>query len=54
MELTPQQQKVVAVRGSDVFVDAGAGSGKTRVLVDRYVGLLGECSHPADRCGYVH
>ncbi len=46
MELTPQQQEVVAVRGSDVFVDAGAGSGKTRVLVDRYVGLLSECSIP--------
>ena len=46
MELTPQQQKAVAVRGGDVFVDAGAGSGKTRVLVDRYVGLLGECAIP--------
>ena len=41
--LTPQQAEIVASRGSDVLVTAGAGSGKTRVLVERYVSLLGEC-----------
>ena len=41
--LTAEQVKIVAGRGSDVLVTAGAGSGKTRVLVERYVSLLGEC-----------
>ena len=41
--LTAEQAKIVAGRGSDVLVTAGAGSGKTRVLVERYVSLLGEC-----------
>ena len=42
MGLTPEQAAIVAERGRDVLVTAGAGSGKTRVLVERYVSLLGE------------
>ena len=44
--LTTEQAKIVASRGRDVLVTAGAGSGKTRVLVERYVSLLGECRIP--------
>ena len=44
--LTSQQAEIIARRGRDVLVTAGAGSGKTRVLVERYVSLLGECSIP--------
>ncbi len=44
--LTGQQAEIVARRGGDLLVTAGAGSGKTRVLVERYVSLLGECSIP--------
>ena len=44
--LTSQQTETIARRGRDVLVTAGAGSGKTRVLVERYVSLLGECSIP--------
>ena len=44
--LTREQAQIVASRGSDVLVTAGAGSGKTRVLVERYVSLLGECRIP--------
>ncbi len=40
MNLTPEQEQAVTERGRDVIVTAGAGSGKTRVLVERYVGLL--------------
>ena len=44
--LTPEQQAVVADRSRDVLVSAGAGSGKTRVLVERYLSLLAECRIP--------
>ena len=40
MGLTSQQDRIVAERGRDVLVTAGAGSGKTSVLVERYVSLL--------------
>ena len=33
---TPQQREPVADRDRDVFLRAGAGTGKTTVLVDRY------------------
>ena len=42
--LTSEQAAIVAERGRDVLVTAGAGSGKTRVLVERYVSLLKEHS----------
>ncbi len=42
MELTAEQAAIVRDRGRDVLVTAGAGSGKTRVLVERYVSLLGD------------
>jgi ATP-dependent exoDNAse (exonuclease V) beta subunit len=33
---TPEQQAAIETRDADVFCEAGAGTGKTRVLVDRY------------------
>ena len=42
MNLTAEQQQAVEARGGDVIVTAGAGSGKTRVLVERYVSLLAD------------
>ena len=42
MGLTAEQGRILAERGRDVLVTAGAGSGKTSVLVDRYVSLLGD------------
>jgi ATP-dependent helicase/nuclease subunit A len=38
--LTPQQQGVVAARGREMAVAAGAGSGKTRVLIERILWLI--------------
>ncbi len=40
--LTSEQAAIVAGRGRDMLVTAGAGTGKTSVLVERYVSLLRE------------
>ena len=39
-ELTAEQRAAIETRDRDVFCEAGAGTGKTRVLVGRYVGAL--------------
>ncbi|MFA7297595.1 MAG: UvrD-helicase domain-containing protein [Dehalococcoidia bacterium] len=46
MALTTEQEAVVAARDGDVLVTAGAGSGKTHVLVERYLALLADCTIP--------
>ena len=38
--LTPEQAAIVKDVNRDVVVTAGAGTGKTRVLVERYLALL--------------
>ena len=40
MKYTPEQKKAIVTTGEHISVSAGAGSGKTRVLVDRIVHLL--------------
>lgn len=40
MQLTPDQQAAVESLDQDCIVSAGAGSGKTRVLVERYLRIL--------------
>ena len=37
MDFTPEQLSAIERRGGDLLVDAGAGSGKTSVLVERFV-----------------
>ncbi len=39
---SPEQRPAVAARGVDVVVHAGAGSGKTRTLVSRFLSLVAE------------
>ena len=39
-KLTPQQRQAVENRGGKLLVSAAAGSGKTKVLVDRLLGYL--------------
>jgi ATP-dependent exoDNAse (exonuclease V) beta subunit len=37
---TPEQSRAIEARGHDVLVEAGAGTGKTGVMVDRYCRLV--------------
>ncbi len=47
-KLTPQQAQAVHNRGGDLLVSAAAGSGKTKVLVDRLMTYLTDEKDPAD------
>ncbi len=47
-KLTPGQQRAVDVRNSNVLVAAAAGSGKTKVLVDRIVGKVTDQTNPVN------
>ncbi len=46
--LTPQQKAAVENRGGRLLVSAAAGSGKTKVLVDRLIGYIIDPVHPAN------
>jgi ATP-dependent helicase/nuclease subunit A len=48
-ELTAEQRAAVEGRQSGLFVHANAGSGKTRVLVERFVRAVVEDDVPVDR-----
>jgi ATP-dependent helicase/nuclease subunit A len=45
---TPEQAAAIAVGGRDVLLEAGAGTGKTGVMVDRYCRLVCEERIPPD------
>lgn len=47
-KLTEQQAQAVNDRGGNLLVSAAAGSGKTKVLVDRLMSYLTDPSNPAD------
>ena len=47
-KLTPQQRQAVENRGGKLLVSAAAGSGKTKVLVDRLMGYLLDPKDPAN------
>ena len=51
IRFTPAQAAAIRARGGSLLVSAAAGSGKTRVLVERAVGLITDPHHPieADR-----
>ena len=47
--LTPSQDRAIHCIDKNVAVSAGAGSGKTRVLVQRFLYILGlGLRHPSD------
>ena len=46
--LTPQQQEAVDNRGGNLLVSAAAGSGKTKVLVDRVMKYIMDKNDPAN------
>ncbi|MCD7981156.1 MAG: helicase-exonuclease AddAB subunit AddA [Clostridiales bacterium] len=45
---TPDQQKVISLRGRSLLVSAAAGSGKTAVLVQRIISMITDPEHPID------
>ncbi len=47
-KLTPQQEQAVCNRGGNLLVSAAAGSGKTKVLVDRLLTYLMDEKDPAN------
>jgi len=47
-KLTPQQQEAVSNRGGKLLVSAAAGSGKTKVLVDRLLSFITDPADPAN------
>ena len=47
-KLTPQQLQAVTDRGGNLLVSAAAGSGKTKVLVDRLMGYISDPTNPAN------
>ena len=47
-QLTPQQEQAVRNRGGRLLVSAAAGSGKTKVLVDRLLSYVMDPIHPAN------
>ena len=47
-QLTPQQAQAVHDRGGNLLVSAAAGSGKTKVLVDRLMSYLTDPKDPAN------
>jgi ATP-dependent exoDNAse (exonuclease V) beta subunit len=49
IDLTPEQRQAVERRDGSLFVRAGAGSGKTRVLVERFVAAVREDGLAVDR-----
>lgn len=48
VQFTPAQSAAIHARGGSLLVSAAAGSGKTRVLVERVVGLIADPEHPVD------
>ena len=47
-KLTEQQRQAVQDRGGNLLVSAAAGSGKTKVLVDRLMGYILDPVNPAN------
>ena len=45
---TPGQALAISDRGGEILVSAAAGSGKTRVLIERLMGYILDAEHPAD------
>ena len=48
IQFTPAQSAAITARGGSLLVSAAAGSGKTRVLVERVVGLITDPVNPVE------
>ena len=47
MNYTKEQEQAIFLRGKNIMVSAGAGAGKTRVLVSRMAELIMDKETPA-------
>ena len=47
-EWTNEQKQAITLRDTNILVSAGAGSGKTAVLVERVVSLITDAEKPVD------
>jgi len=47
-EWTQEQEQAITLRDTNILVSAGAGSGKTAVLVERVVSLITDAERPVD------
>ena len=48
VNFTPEQQRVIDLRGCNILVSAAAGSGKTAVLVERIIQMVCNEEKPMD------
>lgn len=48
MKRTEDQQAAIETRGCNILVSAGAGAGKTFVLVERVISWISDAQHPVD------
>ncbi len=46
MDFTIEQKQAISLRDEDILISAGAGAGKTRVLVNRIADLITDPAHP--------
>lgn len=48
MEMTAEQRSAAEIRGKNILVNAAAGSGKTKVLTERIIGIISDKDNPVD------
>ena len=53
MNFTREQEQAVRLRNCDILVSAGAGAGKTRVLVNRMAEMILDEKHPLSVDGFL-
>lgn len=47
-EMTEEQRLAAQIRGKNILVNAAAGSGKTKVLTERIIGIVSDRENPVD------
>lgn len=53
MNYTKEQEQAVFLRNQNIMISAGAGAGKTRVLVNRMAELIMDKKHPVDASRFL-
>ena len=53
MNYTKEQEQAIFLRNKNIMVSAGAGAGKTRVLVSRMAELIMDEKNPVEAIGFL-